>query len=139
MKPAEKKALLERLEGNGLLYKILPLSRREIIVHEATGHTARKMGELSMEIESDKSLNEAQKDALFSLYIPLMSCSAGDLPKDYDDFLWMKNEDIEEWTKQAREMNPNLFSILDFHEKHLQTYLSEQEIQKKKRKRSKSR
>jgi hypothetical protein len=138
MKDTDKKALLERLESHGILCTDLSLSGKSIIVHEATGHTSRKFGELTFQIEQDVSIDENTKNALYSLYIPLVSCSDGDIPKTPDDFLWMKNADIETWTKEARKMNPQLFGLLDMQEKRLDKFLSEQELSKKKPKRSRS-
>jgi hypothetical protein len=138
MNQSDKKTLLEKLESNGVLYRDLSFSGRNIIVHETTGHTSRKFGELTMRIEQDASIDNNTKNALFTLYIPLVSCSDGDIPQTPDDFLWMKNEDIEAWTKEAREMNPKLFGLLDMQEERLDNYLSEQELSKKKPKPLKS-
>lgn len=138
MKEAAKKSLLEKLESNHLLYKVFDFSGRIIIVHEATGHSSRKFGELSIKTEQDESLAEETKTALFSLYIPLMSCSEGDLPQTPDDFFWMKNEDIETWTREARTMNPQLFGLLDLQEKRLDQFLSDSDRAKKKKRRTKS-
>ena len=134
----EKQELLERLNQSGLLYEELTLSGREIIIHEATGHSARKIGEMSIAIEGDKGISEDVKNALFTLFIPLSACSAGDLPQTSEDFFWMKNDDIEEWTKKARAMNPQFFALLDLQEKRLNQYLSESELSKKKKSRSSS-
>jgi hypothetical protein len=136
MNPSDKKALLEKLEANHLIYKELSFSGRTIIIHETTGHSSRRLGAMSVQLEQDTSVGEDEKNALFTLYIPLMVCSAGDLPQSYDDFFWMKNSDIEEWTQAARKMNPQLFSLLDFQEKRLDKYMSDQELSKKKKRRS---
>lgn len=141
-----KKELLERLTANGLLYEELNLSGREIIIHEVTGHSSRKIGMISMQIEHDTKLDENLKNALFTLYVPLVACSEGDLPESYDSFFWMKDSDIEIWTKHARLMNPKIFLLLDEQEKRLESYISEierkkkadQEIEKKKKKRTTS-
>ncbi len=138
MNPSDKKAILEKLKSHSILYRDLSFSGRNIIVHETTGHDSRKFGELTVQIEQDAGIDKDTKNVLFTLYIPLVSCSDGDIPQTPDDFLWMKNEDIEAWTKEARKMSPRLFGLLDVQEERLDKYLSEQELSKKKPKPLKS-
>lgn len=135
MTDPEKKDLLEKFKSHGILYKDLSLSRRNIIIQEATGHTSRKYGELTVMIEQDAGIDPNTKNALYTLYVPLVACSAGDVPQTPDEFLWMKNEDIETWTREARRLNPQLFGLLDAQESQLDDLLSEQELSKKKPKR----
>jgi len=131
MQASEKQTLLERLKESHLLFEEFNLSGRIIIIHETTGHTSRRIGEMVVAIEGDPDLSEGIKDSLFTLYIPCMACSEGDLPKSYDEFLWLKSEDIEQWVKKARKMNPKIFSLLE-QERRLTVYLDRQEQAKKK-------
>lgn len=139
MDASQKQELLDRLKTSGLLFEVLNLSGKEIIVHEATGHTSRRIGVLSHEIESSTDVSESVKNSLFTLYIPLVACSEGDVPSNPDDFFWMKNEDIEEWLRVARKINPKIFALLDLQEKQIEAImLTEAQLAKKKRKRTKS-
>lgn len=132
MDTIKKEELLERLNANHLHYEVLDLSGREIIVHEATGHTSRKIGEKSYEVESDPAISESVKNTLFTLLIPLTACSEGDIPKDTDEFFWMKDADIESWTRCARKINPQLFLLLDDQEKRLEQFLATPATKEKK-------
>ena len=123
VKDPSKKELLEKLEAHGLFYKVLNLSGREIIIFESTGHSSRRIGAMIAEIETDASLDEGAKNALATLYVPLMACSMCDVPVSYDDFFWMKNEDIEEWTREMRAVNSKIFALLDEQEKRLNLFL----------------
>ena len=138
MDTSERKELLERLKKSGLLYESISLSGREIIVHEATGHTSRKIGAMSVELEGNADISNETKNALFTLYIPLVACSAGDVPEGHEEFFWMKNDDIETWLVAARKLNPKLFTLLDIQEERLGQLLTEEELAKKKPKRSRS-
>lgn len=131
-----KKALLEKLTAHGLIHEVLDLSGREIVIFESTGHSSRKIGAMIVDIETDATLDESAKNALATLYVPLMACSEGDVPENYDSFFWMKNEDIELWTSRMRAMNPKIFALLDEQEKMLTHFLhsiSEEEREEKKK------
>lgn len=135
----KRKEILERLEKAGLLFESIHLSGiyKEIVVHEVTGHSARLIGQLSIEIGTDDSLSEDVKDALFALYIPLTACSQGDVPdcgkeQGYQNFFDMKDSDIETWTRTARKLNPQIFNLLDLQEAALSKYLTAEELAKKK-------
>lgn len=135
VKGTTKQEILERLEAHGLLYKVLGLSGREIVIFESTGHSSRKIGALQAAIEMDTELDEGMKDALSTLYVPLMACSEGDVPENYDAFFWMKDGDIEEWTREMRAINPKIFALLDEQEKKLSLFLhplSQKELEEKK-------
>lgn len=141
MQAQDKKDALERLERAGLQYSVINLSGayQEIIVHEATGNTHRMMAEMVAEVDTDVSISHNTKMAVISLYIPTIACSKGDMPKTYEEFFDMKNSDIDTWVTTARKRNPQLFGLLDEQEKVLNKFLSEDAIEEKKRKRSKSR
>ncbi len=131
-----KKALLEKLTAHGLFHEVLDLSGREIVIFESTGHSSRKIGAMQAAIEIDTELDEGMKDALSTLYVPLMACSEGDVPESYDAFLWMKNEDIELWTSRMRALNPKIFVLLDEQERKLNLFLhpiSEEKREEKKK------
>lgn len=140
MQDQVKTDILDRLNKAGLLFETINLSGvyKEVIVHEATGHTSRKIGQMAVEFESDASIDEATKNAIFTLYIPLLACSEGDLPKSPSDFFDMKEADIEKWTVTARKLNPQIFGLLDIQEKRLKAFLSDEEKAKKKPKPLKS-
>jgi len=144
MQKQDKEILFERLKKSGLFHKTLSLSGREIVIHETTGHSSRKRGALAMQIEQDESLSEDVKNSLATLYVPLMSCSEGDVPESYDDFFWMKDADIETWVREARQINPPIFALLDAQEERLKIFMSslqeqEAETEKKSVKRKRSR
>jgi hypothetical protein len=136
MKPADKKALLEKLESFGLQYKALSLTKREIVVHESNGHTAAHLNELFSRYIADETLTPQKKNGLLTVYAPLAACSAGDVPNE-DDFYWMKDADVETWVREARALNPHLFARLSEQEQLL-SEMSEEELAKKKKSRRRS-
>lgn len=120
------------METTGLLTEHLELSGRQITVSEATYLMGIKRGLLIDDILGEQSQvngngnGHVEQNVLTSIYAPLAACSSGDIPSK-DEFLAMREVEIEEWLRVARKLNPHWFRWMDEVEKAL----TEDDLKKK--------
>lgn len=98
---------------DNLLVEVVELKDRRIEVKEASGLMSIRRSRMFDEIASHPDPDDYVQAFLLNVYVNLVCCSFGDLPKDTDEFLSMKEADIEAWTAVARKVNPHWFGWLD--------------------------
>jgi len=95
----------------------LQLGNRKILVREATYLDSFRRGKLIGESLSDEAPDEGTEEAIVenvivNLWCSLTACSEGDLPSK-DEFLAMREKDINFWVQAARELNEDWFGWLN--------------------------
>lgn len=117
--------------SNGLITKAINLSGRHIVVSEATYLMGIQRGTIIGDIlESTDDGDHIVQNVLTSIYAPLAACSSGDVPTK-EEFLSMREADIEEWLSVGRKLNSHWFSWMDELEKSLTEQEKKAELQKK--------
>lgn len=132
------------MEDN-LIATPLNLSGREIVVKEASGLMSIRRSRMFDEVAANPDPDDYVQAFLLNVYVNLICCSEGNLPKDGAEFLSMKEADIEAWTAAARKVNPHWFGWLDNAERVIGELTAEEiksltpaQKEKKSRKRVKS-
>lgn len=103
--------------NDNLITDSLDLSGRKIEVKEATGLASIQRSRMFEELSATPHPDEYVQAFLLNVYVNLACCSNGDIPKGIDEFLDMRESDIEKWTVAARKLNPHWFAWLDNAEK----------------------
>lgn len=93
-----------------LLTENIDLSGRKIMVSEATYLMGIERGRIIglMTAATAESPNEIQSSVLINVYSGLAACSTGDVPTA-DDFLQMRDSDVQKWIDAARRLNGHWF------------------------------
>jgi hypothetical protein len=98
----------------GLVQVTIQLRKRVITVTESNYFSSFRQGNLFTVLDKEFNDNDGedssktteqivQENLLFNVWVPLVSCSAGDVPTK-DEFLWMSEIDIQFWVETAREL-----------------------------------
>jgi len=106
------------MTSNGLKTKKLNLSGREIVVSEATYLMGIQRGIAISEVMENPDDSDIIQNVLLNVYVNLKACSEGDIPTR-DEFLNMREPDVEAWIRASRDLNPEWFWFLTEAEKAL--------------------
>lgn len=139
------KRLSDEVDENGLQVRTIQIGKpgfeRIIDIHEATYlHGVRRGLNLS-KTDAYKPVDDTDEEAaiaynmLMNLWAPVTSCSEGDVPT-IEQFLNLREADIEFWVNEAREVNPHWFTWLDAIEKAAENAAKKKTAQAKKDKKA---
>jgi hypothetical protein len=94
----------------------LDLSGRKIVVSEATYlmgiERGRIIGDMTIASARQEDGASAKNSVLVNVYSGVAACSSGDLPTQ-DEFILMRESDVEDWIASAKRLNPRWFSWMD--------------------------
>lgn len=89
--------------------KTIEIGERKITITEATAYTGAKK-DLAIQEAIKKDNEDKAAELLELIYIPLASCSSGDVPT-LDEFKDMREAESVAWMEAATDINPHWFGI----------------------------
>lgn len=116
---------------DGLLVEEISLSGRLIIVSEANGYMGVQRGTIIAKLQNSPVDDPYLQRYLEEVYAPLVSCSSGDVPKTPNEFMSLRETDIEAWIQVAKKYNPAWFEWLTIAEEELRKALTPETKKKK--------
>lgn len=123
---------------DGLVKNEHVFGSRHVTVSEASGLMGVMRGKYILELQEITDRDPYVQRYLEEIYAPLKACSTGDIPNSPEDFLSMKEEDIENWISSARALNPHWFVWLEAAEKIILEAMTDEQKKKKSKTRSRS-